>query len=146
MKVVKLAFIVVLLSIVLLTAPTVMAQDDEEEDASGDACIFSSFCIVMLFIFFLIYVSSRKKSGDYQQTRGTGPPGYPPTPPDTRYPMPRSYPPHRMRGQSPPPPPKTEIKCDLCNSKNLRVFEGGYYKCNDCRHVFYHTEYSRRRR
>ncbi len=146
MKGAKITFIVVLLSFFLVFSPSALAQDDEEADSTGDVCIFSSFCIVMLFIFFVVYFSSRRRARDNQQYQTTGPPGYPPRQPSYRYPMPPPYqPPGTTRGQV-QQVPKTEIKCDLCNSKNLRIFEDGYYKCNDCRHVFYHTETTRRRR
>jgi hypothetical protein len=146
MKVVKLAWIVVILIIFLMTSSTVQAQDDEE-DTSADACIFSTFCVTALFFFGILYLISRRKTRDNQQYQRTSPPGYPPRQPEYRFPPPPTYQTTgSVRGQRTPPPQKTEIKCDLCNSKNLRVFEGGYYKCNDCRHVFYHTETTRRRR
>jgi hypothetical protein len=146
MKGAKITVIAVMLSLFLLFSPTAFAQDDEEEDTSADACIFSTFCVIMFFIFFLVYFSSRRRTRDNQQYQTTGPPGYPPRQPGYRYPMPPTYqPPGTVRGQV-QQTPKAEVKCDLCGSKNLRVFEDGYYKCNDCRHVFYHTETSRRRR
>ena len=145
MKVAKLGWIVVILTIFTITLSTAQAQDGDEE-ATEDVCIFSTFCVVMIFIFFLVYFSSRRRNRDDQYSQGTNIPRYPPRQPGYRYPMPPTYQsPVRIQGQR-PPPPKTEIKCDLCDSKNLRVFEDGYYKCNDCRHVFYHTESSRKRR
>lgn len=144
MKAVSLRWIVIILIIFFLTAPSASAQDGDEE-SSDDTCILSSFCIITLFIFFLIYISSRRRSRDSQYPTGTSPHEYPPKQPGYRYPMPHTYPPPPSRNQR-PPPPKTEIKCDLCDSKNIRTFEDGYYKCNDCKHVFYHTETSRRRR
>ncbi len=139
MKAVNVKWIVVMLILFLLITPNVAAQDDDEQ--SDDACILSTFCVIILFIFFLIYLSSRRKNQDQQYPRGTNAPGYPPGQSGHRYPMPPI-----TRGNQGPPPPRTDIKCDLCHSKNLRVFEDGYFKCNDCRHVFYHTESSRRRR
>lgn len=145
MKVVKFIWILIFLTFMLLSTQTVVAQD-EDEDTGSDTCIFSTFCVVTLFILFLIYLSSRRKNRDYQYEQATNIPRYPPGQPDYRYPSPPTYRSPGSRGKQGPSPQKTEMKCDLCNSKNLRVFEDGYYKCNDCRHVFYHTEYTRRSR
>ena len=145
MKAVSVKWIVVMLILFLLITPNVAAQGDDEE-TSDDACILSTFCVIILFIFFLIYISSRRKSQDQQYPRGANPPGYPPGQSGHQYPGPHTYPSGTNVRNQPPPPPKTEMKCDLCHSKNLRAFEDGYFKCNDCRHVFYHTESSRRRR
>jgi hypothetical protein len=145
MKAVVLEWIMVLLLIFLFVSPGASAQDGDEEADDG-TCILSTFCVIILFIFFLIYISSRRKAQDRQYPQGTNPPGYPPGQTGYRYPGPHTYPTRTPAGNRVPPPPKTDIKCNLCNSKNLRVFEDGYYKCNDCRHVFYHTEIARRRR
>lgn len=129
----------------LLMIPYAIAQEDEEgTTANEDVCILTSFCGVILFILFLIYVSSKKRSDSSVNHGTSGPRGYPPRQPANRYPMPHTYPPPRKQMQA--PSQKPDIKCDLCDSKNIRTFEGGYFKCNDCRHVFYHTESSRRRR
>lgn len=144
MKAVSIGWIMIMGIIFLLTAPSAAAQDGDEE-ASDDACILTTFCVIILFIFFLIYINSRNRSKNPEYPRGANPPQYPPKQPGNRYTMPQSYPPPTSRNQR-LPPPKGEIKCDLCDSKNIRAFEDGYFKCNDCRHVFYHTESSRRRR
>jgi hypothetical protein len=102
----------------------------------------------MLFVIFLIYISAKRKSQKQAESR-TGGPGYPPpTRPQYAYPAHRHpYPPPIAPVHHPqPPPPKKDVKCDLCGSKNLRFFEKGYVKCNDCRHVFYITEGYRQRR
>lgn len=129
----------------LLMMPYSMAQEDEEETTGNEeVCILTSFCGVILFILFLIYVSSKKRPDSTVNSRTSGSQGYPPRQPHSRYPMPHTYP--LPRKQMKAPLPQHDVKCDLCGSKNLRTFEGGYFKCIDCRHVFYHTESSSRRR
>ena len=145
MKIARIGLFAVLFLTFLLTMPYSMAQEDEEETtANEDICILTSFCGVILFILFLIYVSSKKRSNSSINHRTSGSRGYPPRQPGYRTPMPHTYPPPRKQMKA--PLPQHDVKCDLCGSKNLRTFEGGYFKCTDCRHVFYHTESSRRRR
>lgn len=145
MKAVIFRLMFFLLLVILLTMPSATAQNDEED--SANTCIFASFCLITLFIMFLIYISAKRKAetsqgerprwGTYSQTHQRG----------YRYPMPRPvYPPPAPSYQQRPEPQKRDVKCDLCNSKNLRFFEGGYVKCNDCRHVFYITEIYRRKK
>jgi hypothetical protein len=145
MKAVGLWLIIALVLASITFIPTVSAQEDDE-DTDDSGCILTSFCIIMFFILFLIYLSSRKKASRDAQTStqpGTPPrqPGYPPRQTGYRYPVP-----HRIVAPQTLGVPKGEVKCDLCGSKNLRTFEGGYFKCNDCRHVFYISETGKRRR
>lgn len=141
--------LVFLLVILILTLPTVSAQEDEEngeeENTGNDGCIIATFCVVMLFLLYLAYIATRKKS-DTSSGEARGKPKSPPRGSTYRYPGTyRPYPPPPAKSY----PPKRElekkdVKCDLCNSKNLRFFEEGYVKCNDCRHIFYIGEgYSR---
>ncbi len=136
--------------ILMLILPTVSAQEDEEngeEETGNDGCIVTTFCVVILFLLYLAYLATRKKSDtSYGETRRKS--KYPPRGSTYRYPGTyRPYPPPPAKSY----PPKREfekkdVKCNLCNSKNLRFFEEGYVKCNDCRHIFYMSEgYSRRR-
>ena len=151
MKAALLRLLVLLLVILMLTLPAVSAQEDgengEEEDTGDNGCIIATFCVVMLFLLYLAYLATRKKSDtSYGETRGK--PKYSPRGSTHRYPGTyRPYPPPPAKSYPPKrEPEKKDVKCDLCNSKNLRFFEEGYVKCNDCKHVFYISEgYSRRR-
>jgi hypothetical protein len=156
MKAVIFRLIVLLFVLFLLIFPSAAAQDDESDEGSGDdaACIFSTFCVLFLFVLYLIYVSAKKKSEQSQSGRAPGQmqgyhqrPGYRYPAPHKGYP-PRTtrYPPRTQAYPPKPTPQRKDVKCDLCSSKNLRFFEKGFVKCNDCRHVFYISEgYSRRR-
>ena len=148
MKAVIYRLIVFLLVAFLLTLSFATAQDDQEDEENGEGtCFLASFCLIVLFIVFLIYLSARRKSKTSQEGRARGGMYTPPHQPGYRYPMPHTaYPPPSSAYQQRPEPQKKDVKCDLCRSKNLRFFEEGFVKCNDCRHVFYITEgYSRRR-
>ena len=156
MKAVIYRLMVLLFVLFLFTLPSAMAQDDESDEEASDegACIFATFCVLMLFIIFLIYMSAKKKPEKPWGDRTTGQIQRRPQQPGYRYPIPhKAYPPqaptYPLRTKAYPPKPtpqRKDVKCDLCSSKNLRFFEKGYVKCNDCRHVFYITEgYSRRR-
>lgn len=143
--------LVLFLVILILILPTASAQEDEEngegEDTGNEGCIVATFCVVMLFLLYLAYYAMKKKS-DKSSGEAWGRSRYSSRGSTYRYPG--TYRPY------PPPPAKTyptrkepekkDVKCDLCTSKNLRFFEKGYVKCNDCKHVFYISEgYSRRR-
>ena len=141
MKAVVYRLIVLMLVVILLTMPSATAQDDEEGEDGAGTCIFASFCIITLFIIFLIYISAKRKSEASQEGRARWGTYTQPHQRGYRYPLPRSvYPPPPPTYQQRPEPQKSDVKCDLCGSKNLRFFEEGYVKCNDCRHVFYITE------
>lgn len=147
MKAVVYRFIIFLLVAFLLILPSASAQDDDEGD--GGTCIFATFCVLMLFLIFLIYLSTKRKSETPWGGRARGQMYTPPTQPRYRYPPPHTTypPPPATTYPRKPEPQQKDVKCDLCGSKNLRFFEEGYVKCNDCRHVFYITEgYSRKRR
>jgi hypothetical protein len=143
--------LVLLLVILMLILPTVSAQEDEEngeeEDTGDNGCIVATFCVVMLFLLYLAYYATKKKS-DTSSGEARGRPRYHPRGSTYRYPGTYSpYPPLPTKSYpSKREPEKKDVKCDLCNSKNLRFFEEGYVKCNDCRHIFYIGEgYNRRR-
>jgi hypothetical protein len=143
--------LVFFLVILMLILPTVSAQEDEEngeEEETGDnGCIVGTFCVVMLFLLYLAYLATRKKS-DTSYGETVGKPKYPPRGSTYRYPGTyRPYPPPPTKSYPPiREPEKKDVECDLCNSKNLRFFEKGYVKCNDCRHIFYIGEGYHRRR
>lgn len=151
MKAVVYSSIIILLLVFLLTSPFTLAQNDEEEEEQqddGSACIFGTFCIIMLFLLYMVYLGNKRKSERSQEQRVKG--QYPTPPPPRsgyRYP-PRypAYPPPPAARHPRPPPQKKDVKCDLCGSKNLRTFEEGYFKCNECRHVFYISESYRQKR
>ncbi len=143
--------IAILSILLILSLPSVGAQGDgengEEESTGSEGCIVATFCVVMLFLLYLAYLATRKKpdtsTGEIRE-------GYRYSPHGSTYRYQGTYSPNRpspARTYTPKPQEeKRDVKCDLCNSKNLRFFEEGYVKCNDCRHVFYITEgYSRRR-
>jgi hypothetical protein len=138
----KRAVIISLLFLIfLLATPNIAAQDDEGngEDTSGDTCVICSIIILIFFIVFMAYKNSKRRN---QDKGGYNPSAYSGQPyqPGYRHPQRRAPP------SQPAPVQQTDVKCDLCNSKNLRFFEKGYVKCNDCRHVFHMSEgYSRRR-
>ncbi len=148
MKAVIYRLMVLMLLMILLTMPSATAQDDEEGEDGASTCIFASFCIITLFIMFLIYISAKRKAESSQEQKPRWGTYTQPHQRGYRYPMPRPvYPPPAPTYQRRPEPQKRDVKCDLCGSKNLRFFEGGYVKCNDCRHVFYITEgYQRKKR
>jgi len=142
MKAVK-KYLVILLCLILLSSFSfAKAQDDQEEEPEDESgCIFATFCVLILFLMFLAYMASRRKSERSWEGRAEERRSYPRSQ-AYRYPPPRTaFPPSELIAVPPKPTPqKSEVKCDLCNSKNLRFFEDGYVKCNDCRHVFYITE------
>jgi hypothetical protein len=144
MKAVILSSILILLLTLLSTAPFAAAQNGDEE-GGAEGCILATFCVITFFIMFIVYYSSKKKAEEAKEAKARE--QYGATLPRTgyRYPHPRAPYPTRTRHPR-HDPPRREVKCDLCNSKNLRTFEGGYYKCNDCRHVFYISEVHRGRR
>lgn len=132
----KRAVIIGILFLVLsLTLPGAAAQDDEGdggEDDSGVTCIFCSIIIFLIFLIYLAYEGSKRR----KQERG----GYDPMVYGSYNPQ-RDY--RQPQYRAPPPQApvqRSEVKCDLCGSKNLRFFEKGYVKCNDCRHVFHVSE------
>lgn len=156
MKAVAFRLMVLLFVLFLLILPSAVAQDNEtDEDASDEGtCILATFCTLLLFIVFLIYVSAKRKSEQSQSGRTPGQMQRRPQQPGYRYPgshkaYPRRTPAYPRKAPVYPPKPTTpqkDVKCDLCSSKNLRFFEKGFVKCNDCRHVFYISEgYSKKR-
>jgi hypothetical protein len=150
MKVAHHWILILFVVILILILPTASAQEDEEngEEETGDnGCIVATFCVVMLFLLYLAYIATRKKS-DPSSGEVRGKPRFPPRGSTHRYPGTyRPYPPPSAKSYPPKmEPEKKDVKCNSCNSKNLRFFEEGYVKCNDCRHIFYMSEgYSRRR-
>lgn len=147
MKAVIYRLMVFLLLVILLTMPSATAQDDEEGEDGASTCIFASFCLITLFIMFLIYISAKRKAETSQEGKTRWSTYTQPHQRGYRYPLPRPvYPPPTKTYPLRPEPQKRDVKCDLCNSKNLRFFEGGYVKCNDCKHVFYITEGYRSKR
>lgn len=146
MKAVVFSSILALLIMFLFISPFAAAQngEDDEED-NGEGCILATFCVITIFIIFLIYLSSKKKSEEAKEEKARRQ-YQPPIPrPGYRYPAPHTTYPSKIRGPRQEPPRK-EVKCDLCSSKNIRSFEGGYFKCNECRHVFYISEMHRSKR
>ena len=144
MKVASLSLILILMVASILFVPQVAAQNDEE-NADDSACILTSFCIVIFIVLFLFYLSVKKKARDQMEPTAPTQSGYPPPQPGYRYPPPglgaQPYGMARTQDQ----PVQVEVKCDLCSSKNLRSFEDGYFKCNECRHVFFISEMQKRR-
>jgi hypothetical protein len=146
MKALGLRWIVVVFILLILFIPSAAAQeDDENQSAAEDTCIVGTFCGIMIFILFLIYVSYKKKPRESQEIKGTTTQTYPPRQRGYRYPSQRPYPPPMGMSRPRQTPPPKDIKCDLCGSKNLRHFEDGYAKCNDCKHVIYTLKKNRRR-
>ncbi|UCE37255.1 MAG: hypothetical protein JSW00_17550 [Thermoplasmata archaeon] len=142
-------FLVLLLSLPLSAAQEGDGEGEGEEEDTGDeeGCILATFCVIMLFVLYLIYYATRRKR-ETSGGRQAGQPSYPPPGREYRFPVPhKPYPSTQTRPYpSAPEPQKKDVKCDLCRSKNLRFFEKGYVKCNDCRHVFYISEgYSSKR-
>jgi hypothetical protein len=124
-----------------------LAQNESEEDnADGETCIIGSFCLIILFIFFIGYLSIRQRTKARRaEAAKSGPSGHP-----------HGYGHGYAQYRTMPPPVqglhpehsvnRKDVKCDLCSSQDLRFFEKGYVKCNDCKHVFYISEGWRARR
>ena len=149
MKAVIYTLTAVLCMAIILISPIASAQDGSDgEEGSDDACIFTTFCIVMLFVLFLIYVAAKWKSDASQEAKARWQSRMRTYQQGDRYPTPHKiYPPPPGTALQPKPlPQKKDVRCDSCSSKNLRFFEKGYVKCNDCRHVFYISEGYRTRR
>ncbi len=141
-------FMFFLIALPLATAQGGDQNDSEDEAGAEEGCIFGTFCLVMLFLAFLIYFSTRHKSEESRAQHGRDPFQTPPPRHGYRYPTthrPYPPPPSRTYPQIPEPQIK-DVKCDLCGSKNLRAFEEGYFRCNDCKHIFYIREVDRSRR
>ncbi len=133
-------FMVFFFILLLITLPSAVAQNDTGEDQESDeGCILTTFCVVSLFLLYMVYLSAKRKKEASERDKTGTQPGSPPRPQGYRYPIShRPYPTAKTPAYPPPQMPRKEdVKCNLCNSKNLRFFEEGYAKCNDCRHVFY---------
>jgi hypothetical protein len=146
MKTTIYGYITVLCIMFLLISPQVAANgdsndtDDEGTD-SGDVCFISSFCSLIIFLIILIYLSKRK-SKDLSEERANR--QYQPPTHGHGYRHPVAHKAYSSQPYAPHPPQlmpqKKDVKCDRCASKNIQAFEDGYFKCKECRHVFYISE------
>jgi hypothetical protein len=119
----------------VLSLPGAAAQDDEGDGGEDDSGVTCVFCSVIIFILFLVYMAYQGSKRRNQERGGYAPSVHGSYTPQTDY--------RRPQYRTPPPQApvqRGDVKCDLCGSKNLRFFEKGYVKCNDCRHVFHVSE------
>ncbi len=146
MKTAIYGYITILCIMLLLILPLAAANggsndtDDEEADNS-DACLLGSFCTLILFLIVMIYLSKRK-SKDLSEERANR--QYQSPAHGHGYRHPEAHKAYSSHPYAPHPPQlmpqKKDVKCDRCASKNIQAFEDGYFKCKECRHVFYISE------
>ncbi len=146
--------IAVLCMLFLLSLSSAPAKGDSENDTGNeeingaDACILGSFCTIIIFVIFIIYLGAKRKSEESNGQRTQRQYHTPTSQHGYHGPVPHKV--YSSGGRLPvpqqPKPQNRTVRCDLCESTNLRAFEDGYFKCNDCKHVLYIRNEHRYRR